>query len=105
MISSASAGNSGRRTPGSPAGSPLHGSLTRAPLWESYKRTRRRGVEVHKNSTTGCWDSAAMTRGQRIANLIGVAAPFVGVLAAIALLWNQWVDTFDLALLAATYVV
>jgi stearoyl-CoA desaturase (delta-9 desaturase) len=46
-----------------------------------------------------------MTRAQRIGNLVGVAAPFAGVLAAIVLLWNRAVDEFDLALLLGTYVV
>jgi stearoyl-CoA desaturase (Delta-9 desaturase) len=46
-----------------------------------------------------------MTRAQRIGNLVGVAAPFAGVLVAIALLWNRAVDEFDLALLLGTYIV
>jgi hypothetical protein len=33
----------------------------------------------------------AMTRSERIGNLIGVAVPFLGLLVAVALLWNQWV--------------
>jgi stearoyl-CoA desaturase (delta-9 desaturase) len=46
-----------------------------------------------------------MTRAERFANLIGVLLPFVGVLAAIVLLWNRAVDWIDLALLAGTYVL
>jgi stearoyl-CoA desaturase (Delta-9 desaturase) len=46
-----------------------------------------------------------MSKANRIANLIGVIAPVAGVVAAIILLWNQWVDAFDLALLAVTYLL
>jgi stearoyl-CoA desaturase (delta-9 desaturase) len=46
-----------------------------------------------------------MTRTQRIGNLVGVVIPFLGVIAAIVLLWNDAVDAIDLALLAGTYVV
>jgi stearoyl-CoA desaturase (Delta-9 desaturase) len=46
-----------------------------------------------------------MTRAQRIGNLVGVFAPFAGVLVAIVLLWNRAVDEFDLALLLGTYIV
>ena len=33
-----------------------------------------------------------MSRAERTVNLIGVVVPFVGLIAAIVLLWNQWVD-------------
>ena len=46
-----------------------------------------------------------MTRVQRVGNLVGVFVPFLGVLAAIVLLWNQWVDAIDLAILGGTYLV
>lgn len=46
-----------------------------------------------------------MTRAERTANLIGVVVPFVGVLAAVFLLWNRWVDATDLAILAFFYVI
>src|SRR5437588_1276098 len=45
-----------------------------------------------------------MSRAERWANLAGVVVPFAGVLAAIALTWNRWVDATDLALLAAFYL-
>ena len=38
-------------------------------------------------------------------NLTGVIAPFVGVLAAILLLWDQWVDWTSLAVMAFMYIV
>jgi stearoyl-CoA desaturase (delta-9 desaturase) len=47
--------------------------------------------------------SKGMSRIERNANLAGVVVPFAGVLAAIALLWNRWVDGTDLAILAVTY--
>src|SRR5213082_1646647 len=46
-----------------------------------------------------------MTRTERIANLVGVVAPFVGVLVAIGLLWNRAVDGVDLAILGAMYLL
>jgi stearoyl-CoA desaturase (delta-9 desaturase) len=38
-------------------------------------------------------------------NLLGVVVPFVGILAAILLLWNRAVDATDLAILAVTYLL
>jgi stearoyl-CoA desaturase (delta-9 desaturase) len=46
-----------------------------------------------------------MTRTERTANLLGVVIPFVGVLAAIVLLWNRAVDGIDLGILAAMYLI
>jgi stearoyl-CoA desaturase (Delta-9 desaturase) len=46
-----------------------------------------------------------VTRSERIANLIGVAVPFVGVLVAIGLLWDRAVDGVDLAILAVMYLL
>jgi stearoyl-CoA desaturase (delta-9 desaturase) len=46
-----------------------------------------------------------MTRAERIANLGGVVVPFVGVLAAIVLLWNRAVDATDLAIMVVMYLI
>ena len=46
-----------------------------------------------------------MTRAHKFANLLGVVLPFVGLVAAIGLLWNTWVSWTDLALLAVGYVL
>ena len=46
-----------------------------------------------------------MTRTERNVNLLGVVVPFVGILAAIVLLWNRAVDATDLAILAVTYLL
>ncbi len=46
-----------------------------------------------------------MSRAEKTANLAGVIVPFVGVLAAVVLLWNSWVDAVDLGLLGAFYVL
>jgi len=46
-----------------------------------------------------------VTKADRISNLIGVVVPFAGVLVAIVLLWNNWVDATDLAILAALYLL
>ena len=46
-----------------------------------------------------------MSRAEKTANLAGVVVPFAGVLAAIVLLWNEWVDPIDLGLLLGFYVL
>jgi stearoyl-CoA desaturase (Delta-9 desaturase) len=47
----------------------------------------------------------SMSRAERTANLLGVVLPFVGVLAAIVLLWNRAVDAIDLGIMAAMYLI
>ncbi len=46
-----------------------------------------------------------MTRAERTANLLGVVVPFIGVLAAVILLWNRGVDATDLGILAGMYLL
>ena len=46
-----------------------------------------------------------MTRAERTVNLIGVVVPFVGLLAAVVLLWNRAVDATDLAIMVVTYIL
>ena len=46
-----------------------------------------------------------MTRGERIANLTGVVVPFVGVIAAIVLLWNRAANLTDVGILVVSYLV
>jgi stearoyl-CoA desaturase (Delta-9 desaturase) len=46
-----------------------------------------------------------MGQVHRIANLLGVVAPLVGVIVAVVLLWQRAVDGFDLALLGSTYLL
>jgi stearoyl-CoA desaturase (Delta-9 desaturase) len=46
-----------------------------------------------------------MSRAERTANLMGVLVPFLGVLAAIVLLWNRAVDVVDLAIMAVMYLI
>jgi stearoyl-CoA desaturase (Delta-9 desaturase) len=46
-----------------------------------------------------------MTKLEKRVNLVAVALPFVGTLAAIVLLWNSVVSTRDLAILAVMYVL
>jgi stearoyl-CoA desaturase (Delta-9 desaturase) len=47
---------------------------------------------------------AAVTRTHKIANLIGVPMPLVGLVAAVVLLWNRAVGPLELALLAGLYL-
>src|SRR5215212_4033917 len=49
-------------------------------------------------------DQHAMTRAEKIGNLVAVVVPFVGVLAAIVVLWNRAVDWTDLGILFAMYL-
>jgi len=46
-----------------------------------------------------------MTRTHKIANLIGVPLPLVGLIAAIVLLWNRAVGPLELALLVVLYML
>src|SRR5688572_9024649 len=46
-----------------------------------------------------------VSRAHQMLNLTGVIAPSVGVLAAILLLWDQWVDWTSLAVMAFMYIV
>jgi stearoyl-CoA desaturase (delta-9 desaturase) len=46
-----------------------------------------------------------VTRAHKLANLLGVTLPFVGLIAAIGLLWNTWVGWTDIGLLAVGYVL
>jgi stearoyl-CoA desaturase (delta-9 desaturase) len=46
-----------------------------------------------------------VSRSEKTANLIGVILPFVGVIVAVVLLWQRWVDVTDLVLLAVMYLI
>jgi stearoyl-CoA desaturase (Delta-9 desaturase) len=46
-----------------------------------------------------------MSKLERYANLAAAVLPFVAFVAAIALLWNEWVGPADLAILAAMYLL
>ena len=45
-----------------------------------------------------------MSRAHRVVNLIGVPMPLVGLVAAIALLWNRMVGPLELAMLVGLYI-
>jgi stearoyl-CoA desaturase (delta-9 desaturase) len=49
--------------------------------------------------------SEAVSRTHKIVNLIGVPLPFVGLIAAIVLLWNRAIGPLEVALLASLYVL
>jgi stearoyl-CoA desaturase (delta-9 desaturase) len=51
-------------------------------------------VQVHRISTA-----------QKVANLVGVALPFVAFVVAVVLLWNSAVNWLDLAIMAVLYVL
>ncbi len=77
----------------------------RQALYQSYKFWHLMLVRDTKKSAIIYAILHPMSRTDRTANLIGVALPFVGVLAAIALLWNRAVNGTDLAILAVTYLI
>ncbi len=52
-----------------------------------------------------CAIVTSMQRAERLANLAGVVVPFAGVLVAVVLLWNSWVDWIDLSVMVALYLV
>ena len=46
-----------------------------------------------------------MSRAHKIVNLIGVPLPLIGLVVAIALLWNRAIGPLELALMLFFYVV
>jgi stearoyl-CoA desaturase (delta-9 desaturase) len=46
-----------------------------------------------------------MTRAERTANLAGVVLPFLGLLAAVVLLWNRAIDLIDVGIMVGTYLL
>jgi stearoyl-CoA desaturase (delta-9 desaturase) len=46
-----------------------------------------------------------MTRAHKLVNLIGVPMPFIGLLVAVALLWDRAIGPLELAIMAALYVL
>jgi hypothetical protein len=56
-------------------------------------------------ASDGQRSNKSMSRGERIANLLGVVVPFVGVIVAVGLLWNHGVDGIDLAILGVMYLL
>ena len=46
-----------------------------------------------------------MTKAERTANMIGVVLPFLGLIAAVVLLWNKWVDWIDVGIMVFTYLL
>src|SRR5947209_20488759 len=65
----------------------------------SAARIHRERVEVCVDPTYG----RVMSRTEKATNLVGVVVPFLGVLVAVVLLWQRWVDVIDLLLLAGLY--
>ena len=62
--------------------------------------TAERAPQRHEDDEPRSHEPDGMTRAERTANLIGVVVPFLGLLAAVVLLWNSWVDGIDLAIMA-----
>jgi stearoyl-CoA desaturase (delta-9 desaturase) len=67
--------------------------------------TAERAPQRHHEDEPRSYEPDGMTRAERTANLIGVVVPFLGLLAAVVLLWNSWVDGTDLAIMVVTYIL
>jgi stearoyl-CoA desaturase (delta-9 desaturase) len=46
-----------------------------------------------------------VTRAEKISNLAGVVLPFIGVIGAMVLLWNSYVQLHDLVIMGVMYLV
>ncbi len=46
-----------------------------------------------------------VSRAHKLSNLLGVTLPLVGLMAAVALLWNTWLHPVDVALLVVGYLL
>ena len=64
-----------------------------------------KAAHIHKNDHAMCVNLQRMTRAERIANMIGVVVPFLGLIAAIVLLWQSWVDWIDLGIMVGLYLL
>jgi stearoyl-CoA desaturase (Delta-9 desaturase) len=62
-------------------------------------------ARIHKKGGQMCVSLQHMTRAERIANMIGVVVPFLGLIAAVVLLWQSWVDWIDLGILVGLYLL
>jgi stearoyl-CoA desaturase (delta-9 desaturase) len=60
---------------------------------------------IDKKRQAMCVNLQAMTKAERTANMIGVVVPFLGLIAAIVLLWQSWVDWVDLGIMAGLYLL
>jgi stearoyl-CoA desaturase (delta-9 desaturase) len=72
-------------------------------LRAAHKSRHEIAGKTHKKGGYLCVNLQDMTRAERVANLIGVVVPFLGLIAAVALLWQSWVDWVDLAIMAGLY--
>src|SRR5947208_7079663 len=73
-------------------------------VWRFPSRVTHSGRDIRENIVTlPC--RAAVTRGQRIGNVLGVFLPFAGLIVAIVLLWDRWVDPGTLAITVFMYAL
>jgi stearoyl-CoA desaturase (delta-9 desaturase) len=56
-------------------------------------------------TATASTHATGMSTVERIGNLIGVVVPFLGLFAAVVLLWNEAVDWIDIGILVSGYLV
>jgi len=60
---------------------------------------------MDKKRSWTCARLQYMTKAERTANMIGVVLPFLGLIAAVVLLWNKWVDWIDVGIMVFTYLL
>lgn len=46
-----------------------------------------------------------MTTVEKVGNMIAVILPFLGLIAAVALLWNSWIDWIDVGIMVGMYLL
>jgi stearoyl-CoA desaturase (Delta-9 desaturase) len=79
---------------------PATATASGAPAGERAGRRRQATLDDGSAET-----APPMSRAHRIANLVGVILPFLGLIAAVVLLWNRAVDWIDLAIMALMYLI
>lgn len=62
-------------------------------------------AEVRDSQNQVVREHKTMSRATRWVNIVAVAIPFIGVLAAVVLLWNSAVTWFDIALTVGLYLI
>src|SRR5579884_1171209 len=104
MISSATSSMKGRSTEAISGGSSCQGCSDISCVGRTRSGNRVVGYQG-ENRRAATYAGSMMTRAHKVINLIGVPAPLVGLLVAIALLWNRAVGPLELGLLIGLYVI
>src|SRR5215210_5104906 len=105
IVSSARPGRTGRSTSAASTGTAANVRVRPDTCRKATENLARTRPQTAMKSPTLRGRPKRMTTAHRISNLAGVVVPFIGLIAAIVLLWNTLVDWSDLAVLAFMYVI